>query len=109
VTAPRSRFHLERAAAGPAPARLSARLPGGGGEVVVRVDGVVAGRLRFGTRWTACALTLELRAGLNAIELEWPPPAPVPDALEAAARCLERGAYPEVLPAFGELDSFTVG
>jgi hypothetical protein len=106
---PRSLFRLVRSADENVPGRLTGRLPGGSGDVVLRVQGAVAATLEIGPRWTSCEVALPLRAGLNQIELEWPL-LPFPEgAIEAGAGALERGAYPEVLPAFGELHAFTAG
>jgi hypothetical protein len=89
--------------------RLFLDLPGGEGAVVVSVNGVAASTLRVRREWTTFELTLPGGAGVNRIELEWPSlPAP-PDSLERAARRLERGTYPDVLPVFGEVHAFTIG
>jgi hypothetical protein len=103
-----SLFFLTRAAGGPVRCRLTCRLPGGGGEVSVRMNGVPAGTLAARREWTTFDVTLPGAAGVNRIELDWPLLPPPPDSLERAARRLERGTYPDVLPIFGEVHAFTV-
>jgi hypothetical protein len=73
----------------------------------VRINGSAAGALRADVRWQTFALELEAQEGLNRIALEWPLRPPPVDAFEQAARRLERGAYPDVLPVFGEIHAFT--
>ena len=89
--------------------RLTCRLPGGEGAVVVSVNGVAASTLRVRREWTTFELTLPGGVGVNRIELEWPLLPVPPDSLERAARRLERGTYPDVLPVFGEVHAFTIG
>lgn len=107
-----SSFFFRRHAARPMTLRLTCRLPGAGratAEVVVLVNGVPVTRVEVGSTWRTFDVGLAaetLRAGVNEIRLEWPLVAP-PWArlLEDAARRLERAAYPDVLPAYGEITS----
>ena len=70
--------------------------------MALRVAGVAATM-----QWTTHEFALPLDRGRNVIELQWPPPRPDAAAeFERAARRLERGLYPEVLAAFGELHAF---
>ena len=73
----------------------------------VRINGSAAGAVAADVRWQTFALDLTVRTGLNRIALEWPLLPPPADAFEQAARRLERGAYPDVLPVFGEVHAFT--
>jgi len=100
-------FFLRRAREGRVSCRLTCRLPGGSGEVGVRINGVTVGSVAADVRWKTFALHLDTERGLNRIGLEWPLKAPPADAFEQAARRLERGAYPDVLPVFGEVHAFT--
>jgi hypothetical protein len=100
-------FFLRRARAGRVSCRLTCRLPGGSGEVGVRMNGSAPGAVAADVRWQTFALELVAQAGLNRIALEWPLSPPPADAFERAARRLERGAYPDVLPVFGEVHAFT--
>lgn len=105
ATAPVSRFVIVRAEAELLTARVTLRAAG---EVAVVVNGVRVGSVAAQMRWTTSDIALALNRGRNVIELHWPPPRP--DAtleFERAARRLERGLYPEVLVAFGELHAFT--
>jgi hypothetical protein len=71
------------------------------------MNGSAAGALAADVRWKTFALDLVAQAGLNRIALEWPLLPPPAGAFERAARRLERGAYPDVLPVFGEVHAFT--
>ena len=105
ATAPVSRFAVVRADAEQLTARITLRAAG---DVTVVVNGVRVGRLAAKPQWTTSDIALALNRGRNLVELHWPPPRP--DAVaefERAARRLERGLYPEVLVAFGELHAFT--
>jgi hypothetical protein len=104
ATAPISRFVVVRARAENLSARITLRA---GGVVAVVVNGVRVAALPAGMRWTTSELALPLDRGHNLIELHWPPPRPDTSAqFERAARRLERGLYPEVLAAFGEVHAF---
>jgi hypothetical protein len=103
-----SAFFVARADAKPLRCRLTCRLPGGEGAVVVRVNGMPGSTLPARREWTTFEFTLPGAAGVNRIELAWPVLPLPPDSLERAARRLERGAYPDVLPILGELHAFTV-
>lgn len=104
ATAPISRFVLARARAENLSARITLRASG---VVAVVVNGVRVAELPAGMRWSTSALALPLERGHNLIELHWPPPRPDTSAqFERAARRLERGLYPEVLAAFGEVHAF---
>lgn len=104
-----SAFFVTRADARPLRCRLTCRLPGGKGAVVVSMNGVPASTLPAWREWTTFEFTLPGTAGINRIELAWPVLPPPPDSLERAARRLERGAYPDVLPVLGEVHAFMVG
>jgi hypothetical protein len=104
ATAPISRFVVVRARAENLSARITLRASG---VVAVVVNGVRVAALPAGMRWTTSELALPLDRGHNLIELHWPPPRPDTSAqFERAARRLERGLYPEVLAAFGEVHAF---
>jgi len=105
ATAPRSRFVLVRANAETLTARITLRAAG---EVAVFVNDAESARVRARMHWTTVEFAVALNRGQNVIELRWP--APQPDCaaeFERAARRLERGLYPEVLIAFGEVHAFT--
>jgi hypothetical protein len=102
-----STFALPRADAGSIRCSLTCRLPGGEGVVTVRMNGVPVRTVAAGRKWTTVVLTLPVDRGVNRIELEWPLLPPRADSLERAARRLESGVYPDVLPAFGEIHAFT--
>jgi hypothetical protein len=107
ATAPRSRFVVVRAAAEIVTARITLRAAG---DVAIVVNGAESARVPARTHWTATEFGLKLNRGRNVIELAWPTPRP--DAaveFERAARRLERGLYPDVLIAFGEVHAFTAG
>jgi hypothetical protein len=88
-------------------ARLTLRCDG---VVSVDINGEAAGTLAGESRWKSFELPLVLARGRNVIELHWPAPRQnAPDLFEQAARRLERGLYPEVLVAFGELFEFRAG
>ena len=98
---------LVRAGAETLTARVTLRAAG---EVAVFVNGAESARLPARMQWTTAEFGLSLNRGQNVIELRWP--APQPDCaveFERAARRLERGLYPEVLIAFGEVHAFTAG
>jgi hypothetical protein len=101
-------FFLTRAVAGPVRCRLTCRLPGGHGEVGVRMNGGPKAVLAARREWRTVEFTLPGVVGVNRIELDWPLLPPPADSLERAARRLECGTYPDVLPAFGEIHAFTV-
>ena len=104
ATAPISRFVVVRAQAENLSARITLRASG---VVAVVVNGVRVAELPSRMRWTTSELSLPLDRGHNLIELHWPPPQPDTSAqFERAARRLERGLYPDVLAAFGELHAF---
>jgi hypothetical protein len=105
ATAPISRFLVVRPDVEELTARITLRAFG---NVAVFVNGVRAGVLPAGNAWQTFEIRLSLVRGRNMIELRWP--APQPDAarvFERAARRLERGLYPDVLVAFGEVYAFT--
>ena len=102
-------FFVARAEAGPLSCRLTCRLPGGEGEVAVRMNSVPAGILVVRREWATFDLTLPGAVGINRIELDWPLLSPPPGSIEHAACRLECGAYPDVLPAWGEVHAFTAG
>ena len=105
ATAPISRFVVVRRDAEQLTARITLRAAG---EMNVIVNGMAAGRVAARREWTTSDLVIALNRGRNLIELHWPPPQPDAAAeFERAARRLERGLYPEVLVAFGELHAFT--
>ena len=104
ATAPISRFVMVRARAENLSARITLRASG---EVAVVVNGLRVTAVPGEIRWTTAELVLPLERGHNLIELHWPPPRPDTAAqFERAARRLERGLYPEVLAAFGEVHAF---
>ena len=107
ATAPRSRFVAVRAHSEHVTARITLRATG---DVVIVVNDVECVRVSALGQWMTAEFTMRLNRGQNVIEVLWP--APQPDAsaeFERAARRLERGLYPEVLAAFGEVHAFTVG
>jgi hypothetical protein len=103
---PTSVFFLTRPRAGPVSFRLTCRLPGGGGEVTAAIEGEPGVRLAVEEHWQTFEFDLRAPEGLSRITLEWPVRPPPPDSLERAARRLERGAYPDVFPWFGEVHAF---
>jgi hypothetical protein len=104
ATAPISRFVAVRAEAESLTARITLRAAG---EVGVVVNGNRVHNLAALPEWKTFEVGLALDRGYNAIELHWPPPRPNTTAeFERAARRLERGLYPEVLAAFGEVHAF---
>ncbi len=106
-----SRFFLIRDRPEPVLLRIAARLPAGEGDVGVRVNGTTVGAFAATRAWRNAEMQVAadaLRIGINRVELVWPLLAlPSAELLEEAARRLERGVYPEVLPAYGELHAFT--
>lgn len=109
-----SSFYLPCAAPAPLRLRLTCRVPGANGRsspVEVRVNGSAVGQLPSAPRWTTTELEVpqaRIRAGVNRIELAWPLlEPPWEEQLERAARRLERGVSPDVLPAFGEVHALT--
>ena len=105
ATAPVSRFVVVRASAEDLKARITLR---SAGEVAVVVNGRRVAALPAEPEWKTFEVPLVLARGRNAIELHWPPPQVDAAAeFERGARRLERGLYPEVLAAFGELYAFT--
>ena len=104
ATAPISRFVVVRAQTENLSARITLRASG---EVAVVVNGVRVATVPAGMRWTTAEVALPLDRGHNLIEIHWPPPQPNTSAqFERAARRLERGLYPDVLAAFGEVHAF---
>jgi hypothetical protein len=107
-----SRFFLIRHEPGPLVLYVTARLPAGAGEVEVRVNEAAIGTFAAGSAWRNAAVDVPadvVRPGLNRVELEWPLRAPrSAELLDESAQRLERGVYPEVLPAYGELHALTV-
>ena len=101
-----SRFALVRALAGTVRLEITCRARVAG-EVRVRLNGQACGVLRTQPVWATSTVTVTAREGLNWIELEWPPSAPPADEIERAARKLERGLYPDVLPAYAEIHALT--
>jgi len=96
-----------RAAAEILTARITLRAAG---DVAIVVNGAESARVAARTQWTTTEFGLKLNRGQNVIELAWPTPRPDAAAeFERAARRLERGLYPEVLIAFGEVHAFTAG
>ncbi|HEX2046200.1 MAG TPA: hypothetical protein VHF27_00445 [Acidimicrobiales bacterium] len=110
----RSMFYLVSSPE-PGPVRLSltARVPGAGPGERVDVRLVLAGRavarVRASSRWETYDVDVPagvLHRGVNRMILEWCAAAPrAAGSLEAAARQLERGEFPDVLPVFGEVYS----
>lgn len=100
-----SRFALVRAQAGPVRLAITCRAPAEG-EAGVRMNGQHAANLHIGTAWRTFTFEVAARRGVNWIVVEWPAAAPPAGELERAARRLERGVYPDVLPGFGEVHSF---
>jgi hypothetical protein len=106
-----SRFFLIRDDSEPLLLRVTARLPAGEGDVHARVNGSTVATFAAGREWRNAEISVPadaVRPGLNRVDLRWPLLAP-PSAklLEKDARRLERGLYPEVLPAYGEVHAFT--
>ena len=105
--APTSVFFLTRPRAGPVSFRLTCRLPGGRGEVTAGIEGGADIRLGVEEHWKTFEFDLRAPKGLSRVTLDWPVRPPPSDSLERAARRLERGAYPDVFPWFGEVHAFT--
>jgi hypothetical protein len=101
-----SRFALVRAQAGRVRVTITCRAPAIC-EVAVRMNGQACGSLRAQTVWAVSTVTLATREGLNWIELEWPPAASPADGIARAACKLERGFYPDALPAYAEIHAMT--
>lgn len=78
--------------------------------IKVRINGDELGRVLARPTWVTHVLALQarcLRSGVNRIDLEWPSRTPAwQEDLERAARSLERGNFPEVLPVLGEIFAF---
>jgi hypothetical protein len=106
ATALTSTFALIRAERGLVRLRITCRAPANA-DVIVRVNGERAGAVRVGTQWQTSCIGVPAREGVNWLELQWPPAAPASDELERAARRLERGLYPDVLPCYGEIHALT--
>jgi hypothetical protein len=109
-----SAFQLVCAAPAPVRLRLTCRVPSANGQdpaVEVRVNGAAIGELPASATWATAELEVpgaEIRAGVNRIEIAWPLLEPRwEEQLERAARSLERGVRPDVLPAFGEVHALT--
>jgi hypothetical protein len=105
-----SRFLLVRREPEAMMFKLTCRLPTGRGEVRVAVNGTPLAAFEAGSRW--CTEMIEVAAdqlcsGVNRIDIDWPLFPPSDRMLEEDARRIERGLYPEVLPAFGEIHAFT--
>jgi hypothetical protein len=108
ATAPVSRFHFVQSLPGPVRVRLTCRVAGGGKARVALNDRQPIEIDAAGT-WATHPLTFDARAGLNVLEIGWPPPHPrSAQLLEHAARRLERGVYPDAFVAFGEVHTLTV-
>jgi hypothetical protein len=106
ATGPTSRFFLVRREAGTAHARLTCRAAG---RVEVRVDGVGVATVAAEPAWCTFDLELPVRVGVNLVELVWPEAHPAGfEDRERAARRLERGLYPDTLPARGDVHALTV-
>ncbi|MEK6276210.1 MAG: hypothetical protein AABM30_12895 [Actinomycetota bacterium] len=109
-----SAFQLRCAAPAPLRLRLTCRVPSANGQsppVEVRVNGAAIGELPASATWATAELEVpgaEIRAGANRIEIAWPLLEPRwEEQLERAARSLERGVRPDVLPVFGEVHALT--
>jgi hypothetical protein len=110
----RSSFYLVCARPGSVRLRLTCRLPGENGspaDVEVRLNGRSVGRVSAHHEWETFELHVPAewpRAGVNLVEVMWPlRPPRWRDELARGARRMERGDFPDVLPAYGELHSFT--
>lgn len=97
-------------------ARLCLRLPGaitGSANVRIFANTTLLECLPASGKWRTFEIDLPahiLTEGRNSLRIAWPLIEPRGTALlERAARCLERGAFPQVLPAYGEIHSFTIG
>jgi hypothetical protein len=106
---PTSTFFLTRPRAGPVSFRLTCRVPGGGGQVTAGIDGGRTIHVAAEEQWQTFEFELRAPKGLSRVTLDWPVRPPPPDSLERAARRLERGAYPDVFPWFGEVHAFQAG
>ena len=91
------------AAGGPVSFRLTCRLPGGCGEVAAGIEGGRDVLLAVEEHWKTFEFELRAPKGLSRVTLNWPVRPPPADSHERAARRLERGAYPDVFPWFGEV------
>jgi len=109
-----SAFYLVRDATQPVRLQLTCRVPSAGearADVAVSVNGSSVGVFNVGASWQTFELTIPaavVREGVNVVEIDWPLLGPAwQDELERGARRLERGVYPDVLPAWGEIHRFT--
>jgi hypothetical protein len=102
----RSRFALVRAEAGAVRLAITCRATTPG-EANVQINGALCARLSLQPAWCTTVVTVQAREGVNWIDVQWPPAAPREDELERAARRLERGLYPDVLPSYAEIHAFT--
>jgi hypothetical protein len=88
---------------------ISMRVPFGGGNIKIEVNGGDVGSVEGGERWVKTAIRIDrqsLRRGLNRLALRWPMPAARgEDALAAAADRLEIGVAADLHPVFGEVFS----
>lgn len=105
-----SDFHAIAACPSVATLTITWRLAGGvpsSGSAGISVNGVPAGRVDLGPDWITTRVTLGqqlIRCGRNVIRLDWPLRCPPGDELlSRGADCLERGALPESMPAFGHV------
>jgi hypothetical protein len=105
ATAAVSRFVIIRAHDEVLTGRLTLRAAG---DVTVVANGVHVITFTAEPSWGTYDVPMPLCRGRNLISLHWPHPRPdVAATFERAARRLERGLYPEVLAAFGEIHAFT--
>jgi hypothetical protein len=110
-------FQLVRSAPGDTVLALTWRLPRGRGDdggrdgIVVSVNGRQVFSAAPAEGWTESTFRVEgaaLRAGINTLEIHWPPGGSSWEARIAESQLrLELGVLPDVLPTFGEIFSFT--
>lgn len=108
----RSRFRLVCHCPMPVRFILTHRVPGAKADqaVEVFVNGTRIYQVTAGASWASTSFTAPaevIRSGLNSIEIGWP----LPEWSDAewrdqAARRLEAGELPEIVPVFGEIHSF---
>lgn len=89
--------------------RLTCRVPAGDGEVGLRINGSAVAVMTGTRHWRTHVIELRsdlLHPGTNRVEIVWPLLAPSEELIEEDARRIERGEYPDVLPAFGDVHAF---
>jgi hypothetical protein len=109
-----STFYLIREERAAVTCQLTCRLPGRNtstASVAVRVNDTQVHLLTIAGTWQMFTFMLPaevLQEGINTIVLCWPLPVlSAEEIFEQEARKLERGCFPDVLPVFADISSFT--